>query len=51
MYFSNPDNGSAALAQRLMAFGSAVTALCGVGIEPVTAVVLVLCAAVVLSRV
>ena len=51
MYFSKPDNGSAALAQRLTAFGSEVTALCGVGIEPINAVVLVLCAAVVLSRV
>ena len=51
MQLSKPDNGSAALAQRLQAFGGAVVALCGVGVEPVTAVVLVLCAAVVLSRV
>lgn len=44
-------NGSAVLAERIMAFGSTVVALCGVGIAPVTAVALVLCAAVVLSKV
>lgn len=41
--------GSAALHQRLMAFGSVLGVLCTAGVAPVTAVALVLCIAVVLS--
>ncbi|MFU6376445.1 hypothetical protein ACM792_14780 [Metapseudomonas otitidis] len=42
--------GSADLHQRLSAFGGFVTSLCFVGVEPVTAVLLVLCVTVVLSK-
>ena len=42
--------GSAALPQRLTAFGGVVGVLCTAGLAPVTAVVLVLCVAVVLTR-
>ena len=41
--------GSAALHLRLTAFGGAVGVLCSAGLAPVTAVVLVLFAAVVLT--
>jgi hypothetical protein len=44
-------NGSAALAGRLTAFGGVVTVLCTYGLAPVTAVILVLCATVVLAKV
>jgi hypothetical protein len=43
--------GSAALHLRLTAFGSVVGVLCAAGVAPVTAVVLVLCVAVVLTKV
>jgi len=43
--------GSAALPQRLTAFGSVVGVLCGAGLAPVTAVLLALCVTVVLARV
>jgi hypothetical protein len=42
--------GSAALHQRLWALGSVVGVLCTYGLGPVFAVVLGLCAAVVLTR-
>lgn len=42
--------GSAALHKRLAAFGGVVSVLCAAGVAPVTAVVLVLCAAVVLAN-
>ncbi|MCY1225876.1 hypothetical protein D9M69_557930 [compost metagenome] len=45
------NNGSEALAQRIYAFGSAVGTLCDAGLDPVLAVTLVLCAAVVLATV
>lgn len=42
--------GSAALHLRLAAFGSVVGVLCTAGLAPVTAVVLVLCVAVVFTK-
>lgn len=42
--------GSAALHERLTAFGGVVSVLCIAGLAPVTAVVLVLIAAAVLTR-
>lgn len=50
MVISGP-TGSAALDKRLVAFGGVVTALAGIGIAPVTAVVLALLASVVLSKI
>ena len=44
-------SGSAALAGRLTAFGGVVGTLCVSGCAPVTAVLLVLVAAIVLSKV
>lgn len=43
--------GSAALPQRLTAFGGVVAVLCNAGLAPVIAVVLALLASVVLARV
>lgn len=42
--------GSAALHKRLVAFGGTVSVLCAAGVAPVTAVVLVLCAAALLAN-
>jgi len=44
-------NGSEALAQRIFAFGGAAAALCAVGVGPVTATVLVLCASFALAQI